>query len=384
MLEITNGKLTMKFKTQGKSEITDSYLFELIIDKENYILNKYECLSGAKMVNDIFQNHEKHLDNYPTERTLPNCHLSITMSSCFERYFDFSLNGRLDENEFTRALEGDINSFQSKILEWNKHGEINSDLKIKFESKVNFKDREEFEKVVNGIIFFTQLSVPQNPQYNNDFNIDNFLTKIGGIDFLNNTIVKKYYNNDKEEFKKFIKKIFMTERLSPNPDIIFQIADHLLTNDVSNFVLNSEEIRESLKDRFLNLLKNNANSVKELMGFYSSTIKLFNDPTKRNDGIIKPIGDGVLMTEKMREFISTKDIVGFLNYIIYKDQNSRVILYGIINWYDIIFGSLEEFKEVLNASKHYQNEKNEFYNFLGKLGDTRCIEYDFRYLKQET
>lgn len=380
IFEENTGLLFMRFVDETKTDIENTQLYNYFNNHENeFSFPKSELLKACKLVFEIFNAY--HNQKTTPKRTLANNNFSITKISNFDRYFDLSLEGRLDENDFKFALNKDIETFKKQIFEWNKTRQVASDLQIRFEELVEFKNTDQFEKVILSIIYFTELPTAQDPNYVNSFNIENFLLKIRGEDVKNNQIIKKYYNGDESSYKKFIKSVFDYKVRVLGNNFLFQFAEYIWKRDSPNFILSKKEIEDFLRDAFLYNVEKADEFSESLMDYYAATVRIFADPKQTE--IIKPINDGEIITEKFKNFIIEKGFIGFLKYNIFPYQGSEQLGYTLGKWPQVIFGSFDDFKTDLEKSKNIDEAKREFHNFCEQMDENgRVKKFDFNYLKK--
>ena len=308
-------------------------------------------------------------------------HLSITLNSCFDRYFDFILDGRLDENDFRESINKDLNTFKKKIQKWNEVRRTASDLQLRFENFKTFLNKDQFEQVINGIIYFTELPAAENILYNNNFNVNNFVEKIGGLDVQNNTIISQYYGKKVELFRTFVATIFDYKIHPMGNTFIFQLAEYIIKDSYDKFVFTNDEIKDFLKNAFIYVLENSEEFTNELMNYYAATARVFTDKKQTE---ITPIGDGATITEKFRDFIIEKGLVGLLKYNFFPYQGSPQLGYTLGGWPKIIFGSFEEFDKKLEEATGIDEAKEEYYNFCKQMdGEKHVKEFDFKFLKKD-
>ncbi len=376
------GELFLIFQEKAERIIQNSILYTDIKQGIDNKLIDPNALEGCKLVFNLFNSQEQNINSFQRrQRTLDKNHLSITENSCFDRYFDFILEGRLDDNEFSDAITTDLNSFKEKIALWNKVRSSAADLQLRFENFTEFANKEQFELIINGIIYFTELPAAENSDYLNDFNINNFVEKIGGLDFDKNPIISKYYNQRAKFFKPFIEQIFDYKIHPFSNTFLFHLAEYIIKNGNNNFTLSNNEIKDILKGAFIDNLQKASEFTNELMNYYAATLRIFADPNKTD--IITPIDDGVMITEKFKNFIIEKGFVGFLKYNIFPYQGSEQLGYTLGKWPEVIFGSFDNFYYQLSKAKGIQEAKNEFDDFYRKMDKGRVEKFEFNYLKKD-
>ena len=376
------GELYVKFQEKVEMTNENSLLYKDIKQSIDNKLLDPSALEGCQLVYHLFNNFQNISFPPLRERTLDKKHLSITESSCFDRYFDFILEGRLDDNEFSDAITTDLNSFKEKIALWNTVRSSAADLQLRFENFTEFANKEQFELIINGIIYFTELPAAENSDYLNNFNINNFVEKIGGLDFDKDPIISKYYNQRVKFFKPFIEQIFDYKIHPFSNTFLFHLAEYIIKNSDNNFTLTNNELKEILKNAFIDNLQKESRFTNELMDYFAATVRIFADPN--NTDIITPIGDGVIITEKFKNFIIEKGFVGFLKYNIFPYQGSEQLGCSLGKWPEIIFGTFENFYKELSEAKGLDAAKKEFDDFYKQRDDKgRVKKFEFNYLKKD-
>ena len=376
------GELFIKFQEKVEMTIQNSILYRDIkqgIDNKTIDPN---VLEGCKLVFELFNSQEQSVNSFQRrQRTLDKSHLSITENSCFERYFDFILEGRLDDNEFAEAITEDLNTFKKNIDVWTKVRASAADLQLRFENFTTFSNKDQFELIINGIIYFTEIRSAENQEYLNDFNIENFVKKIGGLDVQSNPVIAEYYGERVTVFKPFIERIFDYKIHPFTNTFLFHLAEYIIKSDGNNFTLSKNEIKEILKNAFIDNLQKESEFTNDLMNYYNATVRIFSDPNKST---ITPIGDGIIITEKFKKFIVEKGFVGFLKYNFFPYQGSEELGYTLGKWPQIIFGSFEEFEKELKEASGIDEEKREFYDFYNQIDKNGRVEkFEFTFLKKE-
>ncbi len=108
--------------------------------------------------------------------------LSVSNPSSFERYSHYRLlDSNVSEIEFSQYRLKSLEEFCEKIKEWVDKG-LRWELKRRFESINAYSDKEDFEKVIQAIIFFARL--PKVETIENDysgFDFDNLYGKLNRV-----------------------------------------------------------------------------------------------------------------------------------------------------------------------------------------------------------
>jgi len=137
-------------------------------------------------------------------------HLSIRITRNFAKYFKLTLEKTdISEIEFMLAKSYSFEEFKRKLEEWIEEGKrwelINRFKKIRYAS--DYKDKNEFENIIKGMFVIANCNKDENKGlgYNGYPDVDIY-DKIydGGTE----KYIKKFYANDIEEYKKFLRTIF--------------------------------------------------------------------------------------------------------------------------------------------------------------------------------
>jgi hypothetical protein len=361
-LAIVNVTESNDFYIRFKGESTDienSLLYMRLNEKpEKYALNSDEVLDVVQLFSTIFQ--PKHqFGGFQKNRTLRNNHFSIIHSVFFNRYFDHTLEGRLLYEEFENALELSLADLKSKIENWNLSQGASTDLTIYLENLKIVSSRDQFEKVIQAILHFADLPVPQNPQYSNMFDAANFMSKLGRGNDQFNPVLQNLYNNDYKEFYSFFKSLIITDPPIIRWRFIHEFSKTLISEYADGFIIPKSDLRALIRDSFISAAESITEFSNELMEFYRQAVQQFRDPHDMNN--LKPIGDGIRMTSVMRELIR-KDISNFLDWCFYS-RNPGSNKYLLTSWHNVIF-EVEEFEHLLEeqSSNPKVQEFLKFYN----------------------
>jgi hypothetical protein len=378
--EIEQGKLYLAFHEVIKNDPKETLLYNFLAkNQKRFSLNVEEMDTAIDLIVQIF-GIKIQLGNIAAKRTLYNNHMSVTYDLFFDRYFDCSMEGRLDDVLFRKILEKPLKELENKLEELNQTREIANDLDIKLENLNEFSNTDDFEKKIRAIVFFADLPVPNNPYRTNQFNIDNFYSKLGGQNNEINAVIRNFYLGNKEKFKDFFRSLFNTDPLTRKWGFISEFSVQLIRENQGNFAFSLGELKDLLSNNFIESVEAHKNLTRSLMQFYRSSIRNFSD---KNSQLILPIEQGILMTEKLRELIE-KDINIFLEWNISKDPDPRSNGYVIGNWQRIIFESDEQFEIVLDKHKG-DPAVDEFSKFYYQFKETRISihGFEFRYLNIE-
>lgn len=326
-------------KKDGDRNIKNTYLYDSLSENpRRFGVTENEIELAVELVNTIFP-MDIQQQILKKRRTFSKNYLSVIQPDYFDRYFDFEMEGRLDEAEFRTVMDLPLENIKEAILNWNDRRYITSDLKIKLENLPPFAKKEDFEKAMQAIVYFANLPIQNSPYFFNNFNFENFYGKLGGDNDKFNTVLHLLYQEDIECFRSFFKELY---RSAGDWRFMLYFVNFLITQGYHAFALSVEELKDLIKDHFIDWV-NRASSIDPLLlQFYGRALENFSEP---GTIILVPIGRGIQMTDAMRLLIE-KDVIPFLSLNIYKDGRTGAYMIG--NWDMVIFGSKEAFMEFLD------------------------------------
>lgn len=374
----SSGKLTIQFEDKSKQELEDSILYKYISNKkEQYALTDDDCNDSLQLVYSIFGS-EKKLGSIDYKRTFYNSDLTITSSSCFERYFDCSMEGRLDSSEFEQALDLPVDELLQKISDWVLIGSFSIDLQLKLENYSNFDNPERFEKIVKAIVHFANLNSNQNTNSSNGFNFEIFYKILGGGNTPQNERITLTYQNDIQKYKKFVTSLFQDIKLNRKWNFINEFGFQLINEHNDNFILTHQELKELMINEFLEKTKDVLTLDKNIWEQYSNLIRHFS--SSKNGEQILPAGLGIKINDRIKEIIAN-DVNKFLRHMIYSPSFSNDE-FQIVLWDEVVFGSHENFEIVLSGKEETDEikEYRDFYNKWVEAGKRSPIPYHFKYI----
>jgi|GEM_PF-3242966 len=353
-----------------------TYLFEFL-NKNNssYSLVQSEVSEVCYLIYLIFgfkQTAKEEIRNFR------NHHLSVVYRNNYNRYFDFSMLGRLDQQEFNDLFNNSQEKINQTIELWNKSKEIVEDLKIKFENIDDINTLNRFFKVIEAIVYFTQLPNCERPRENNKYNIEDFYLKIKARYNDNNLSTE-----DKIQLKEFFQELLTRDSSYGRWDFLQDFMFDVMQNhSEEDFLFTSSQFIEILKNGFLEALSKETKYSYHLFDFYLRIIKL--SSIILDNDIVGLNSNGRLIKDSMKNFISTEDnLVEFLRWNIY--QHGRGNHYRFSDNYLIVFDDKETFEHTLEMYKDAPSIK-EFRDFFEKNNSSRgeWISYDFKILKIPT
>lgn len=373
MFHVESGELFLKFEGEDYRNLENTSLYiHLKENVDRYALNEHDLEDVVKLFAAMFTTKQQ-ITSFQRKRTLPKCHLSIVQANFFNRYFDYSIDGRLDHKEFEDALKLPLQELLTKITQWNTSRSASTDLIVYFENIDEFKTRHDFEKIIRAIVYFADLPTAENPNYDNMFNAQNFYGKLGGNDNQFNAILNVIYEGNKEQFKTFFQSLILTDPPIIKWRFIHEFCKTLISEYGNNFLIPHKELNELIRDSFLIAAGSLKSFTRDIMQFYNHAIRLFLNPDIHE--IITPTGDGVEMTNIMRDLIKA-DVSDFLEWCLFAERVGAK-KYHIGSWYKIFF-SKDEFEALLEEQKNHPKVK-EYVEFYLKYKSKQSPDYPENY-----
>jgi hypothetical protein len=376
-MESESGELFLNCREKEKRNLENTEIYYYLTEHHKRLaLNNNEISDVMNLLHSIFK-IPNATGSYPDRRTLRNHHMTITDAAYFDRYFDFSLTGRLDQHEFDEALTLPIEELEKKISEWSKARQITTDLIVKLENLSTPDNKEFFEKVIRAIVYLTNQPHPNDSTKLLSFSFHNFYEKLGGNAGDANEIIQKKYSGNKQEFKTFLKSLYFQNADSGIWGFLNNFAVTMLKEHDDEFIFTHEELEDLIKNSFIAAVTANPQLSLEIMEFYSQGIRLFQKQNTGKDHMV-PEGKGVEMTEKLRNALE-KNIRVLLEYNIFRRGPGHN--YEEDRWHRVIYGSDEAFAKALEnqASNPVVKEYREFQNLY--RANKQPVEFSFKLLK---
>jgi hypothetical protein len=370
-----SSKLSIQFKDKITDDLCDTLLYlHLVNNKFKHGLNEIEILNAVELVESIFG--KKSLNNTSQERrTLYNHHLTIINPENFERYFDHSISGFLNQFDFDQSLMLSDQELINKIKYWIDVDGFTNDIHSKFENLSEFNDKMLFTKVINAIIYFANLPSSNNINYYNGFNIDNFYNKLGGSN--SKEFCDKIFESDIDEYRQCIISFITKINLNYKWNFIHNFVFKIISDNNDNFVLKHEEL---IKIIFQDFKEKINNEQKLTDGIWHQYINLIRNTSLSKQGELIELSDeGKLITDSIIKLIE-KDLKAFLNFNINSTSFDKSE-FTIVGWENVIFindqfiNLLDNQKENI-AVKEYQEFNNKWV-----LNNKMAIPFTFIHLK---
>ncbi|MCT4215269.1 AAA family ATPase [Elizabethkingia anophelis] len=320
------------------------------------------------IINYLFEYNEgtrSLLDsNYTSD---PDEMLSVSQANKFERYFaNIIFENNISENNFRELLQISNDQKRENIIKkWIDEGK-EDDLKYRFETSKNYKNKEEFENSLKSIFILAQ-SKSNKGDFIIGFDINNLRDKITINGQPEDTQLRFY--NTKEEYQDFIYQLL---NFSSPP---YQLERELFVSALNfpyspkygmEFPLSKEEMQNKLEQRFYEHIKNKLPMDWGFWGFYHATKHLLSDEKYQNS-----LNNYITHESNHKEFtLAFIEQIPFEKLIkIRKDFIEQI--FGSIENFEAYFskmsnnGLLQEFKDI-----YYKIKEN---NWLG-------ISHTFQYI----
>lgn len=344
--------------------------------EDNYsklALNKKEIEEVVTLVKSIFPISGAPA-NQTLQRTLKNNHLTIGHRENFDRYFDFSMAGRLDQLEFDTSMTLPMEDLEKKIREWTQSRQIMTDLMLKLENLPEPTTIDQFEKNIKAIIYFTFQPNPASPKNLLTYNFRNFLKNFTSRDDNSILVTQSLYAGDNARFKAFFRSLYLDNISKGKWAFIYGfVVDALEETSEDRFFIKHNEIKILIKDSFLALLKENLSTPVDVLQFYNHAIRLFQNPNSIREDI-EPFDDGIEMTNELQNWLG-KSLKPLLEFNIFIEPPGTLYKEG--RWPRVIYGSDEDWQNVLEKHSRDPNvaEYIRFRNNYKEAG--RGINFQF-------
>lgn len=352
---------------------------EFLIKKylETHLINAgislYQIDSCINILFSIFPNSEDAII-YNSNYNL----LSIANPSSFLRYSHYGLlDNNLSEIEFSKARQGNLVDFYSKIDEWVIK-ELQWELKQRFETLMSYDSKSDYEKIIKSIFYLARKYVGKE---HNIFGFD-FHNLINRLDYDSSSILKTFYK-DKNEFHAFILSIFEAATFPYifDCEFLYNIPE---INIHYQFILPIEtttELRLTYLQRYINENKILDKTTWHLfyscdtIEYISSGENSYNKKQTKNQKAIKIL----------KNFIEKNHLDDFLYQIIDKAPFDKK--YCISQNASIIYGGFDKLKaylETLNSENYkYTKEFLKFFNQSEKDNFKNYVDFEFKIIPIE-
>lgn len=293
--------------------------------------------------------------------------LSIRRINRFHIYFTNLLrDSNLSEDEFTRAINEDIDSFKlyvNKLKEEDKIWKLVRRI-AKIRDPESFGDRRDFEKLITFTFYLFR-------EVTDSYDLSVYLMNVL-LDGNSNVFLEKLYPDDSEQFAAFVRELLLSAPFPYVKDnnlikLIFEVQRQ------ESFVLRPEELREIQIQYFRDYISKHTPEYNDynIYRLYWNNINIGNEKVKAI--FIKYLQDTYLqylLTDIIENNHSQKDIA-FNTEFVLKYKINEVIL-------PVTFGSMHDFESFLDNQKStaFLEEFKAFYHAWEQSGN-KSIEYDF-------
>ncbi|MBO0330089.1 KAP family P-loop NTPase fold protein [[Muricauda] lutisoli] len=181
---------------------------------------------------------------------------SIIFASEFKKYFqDILEENEISERHFIDVLKKDYQEIIHELNHWQKNGNLEA-AKNRFNEIVieNLKNKDEYEKIIKSIFSLASFKRDQHDPFYDYLGFDPHWLKdaMGDYDY---KISRLYYNGSRENLKKFIKYLFVTEEYSTM--FCASLLNFWYSNYYDeNFIFSKQEIKYQLIQYFKNYVQN--------------------------------------------------------------------------------------------------------------------------------
>ncbi len=238
--------------------------------------------------------------------------------------------------------------------------------------------KEQFEKLILGIVFFANTPGTYYNYSHFGYNGLVFLNQLGGLTKTNNNIIKDYYDNDMQAYKRFIISLLFNDE-EPTLFMIDFFIRLIEKNEYNNSIFSYEEIQLFFNEIYLQTLNKEENLNNKVWNIYNKSRKLYEEEVEKIAAI-----DLIF-----KNFIIKKDFNQFLSDLINQCHEKIDGGFRVINFYERFFKSKEEFiKEIKFQSKNTYNKDicEEFLTFWSEveaLKNGECLKgFQFKYLEK--
>lgn len=361
-----------------RTQFKNTILYNELGNLNKYSLNEITKDESVKIIFDLFQNDER------VKRSLNNHHLSIIYPNSFNRYFDFYMEGSLDQMGYDKAFKKSPDDFKKFILSKISLNII-TDLQLSLENtKPN--NKVEFETLANGIVYFANIIAHEERFNNYGYNELAFIKQLGGLKKNYNSVLSDIYENSIEDYKEFLINLFSTQNETNlfGINVLTQLINNINNDDKhnkfysENLILSSEDAIDLCFNIYKQTLNKETSLNNLVWKIYLKNRELYSDKESEK---LKNID------ANFKNFIVEKDFVQFLIDMIRERRDSNS--FNVDEFYEKLFETKEFFiQEIKKQSKKLNNKDicNEFLKFWEALESPFANEvvkaFQAKYLKK--
>jgi len=350
----------------------------------NYIMENHRRLSVRK---DKLEKIERLLLLLFADKTVllsEDNRQSIKYPSNFFMYFAYRLlPSNLSEVEFKQAINADQRRF-NEYIEKTVKSELYVAL-IRRLKRIQFKNRNDFEKIINGIFHLQKQDVHSNAWVGSKVGYDG--SDLAGK--LSNSYhrLDKLYNGSEEEANKFIIQKF-NEAVAPYPEASI-VKDMLGTMVDDEYIVSKDQLMNILLGYLEKYLDSISLIDRNAWFLYQyCEVKVFRKESSRIYGSEVIVVSGA--NEAFISFIRNRDTYGFLNTLISRSpldpEESNIKSFVIWDIATKIFKNWDGLYNFLNSinstDKHYVTEFIAFYHKFRDAGFS-AVPFPFKYFEEQ-
>lgn len=375
-LEVNRSQANSNFLTLKREKDQQGNNTDKIIIKE-YLKNNYKDVGIQSMqIDDVINYLYCVFPHYDYFYDLNISLLSISNPISIARYFHYNLlDSNLSELEFSKYRRKNTQEIKKQIKEWVEKG-LQSEVEIRLKNIELFESKEDYEKMIESIFYFSSLPNPSSSKSSRDyigFDSNNLYYK------LSFGKVSNLYKTE-DEFRAFVKKIF-EQQLSPF--ILISDFINVILEQIGlfqwDFVLSKDDLK-AYKIHFFRLYAEDINKID--LHFFQ--LRSYCDYFERVSA------EGNSYSKKEREQEEAKIIfidcasrlpASFIKNIIsktsYFPREDGPLQYSILKTVLKVWDSWDKFEEFINSMNEKEIEGlKEFKEFYRK-----CKQNDFNYIE---
>jgi len=333
--DLDSGRLVLKSNgTEGRTyQHTELYQY-LKQWRGRLALSEEDLERSAQLVEDIFSLPSKML-GHVERRNFSGANLSIVNHNTFERYFDFLLTERLQEQSFREIMEKDLTTIQRAFTQWCVEVQIGVDLQDKLIHYDKALSWDEFQKYIRAIVFYAGLPHPGGP-YSYGYEYLNFYNR-----FYRAYQQERVYSAD--QVKAFYLELYEGRSINTGWEFIHSFTYFLFQKGYDGqFVLSPVELIDAMVKSLSDALMATSQLYPDLIGFYSQMYYFLHQPIPSNGTEIEHLRK--LMIAKVE-----RDMPDFIRYIISRNPRSKEIEVSVV--LSQVYLTDEEFIKALERLK---------------------------------
>ncbi|MEP7229319.1 MAG: P-loop NTPase fold protein [Ginsengibacter sp.] len=330
-----------------------------------YKIDESEIDVIVKSFGNIFSD-PKFKINYETKTFF-----SVIIPSMFDRYFRLNILGNLSDIEFGNARNSSIETFLTKIDEWNNDKNLISQVVDRLEGIDVYDNKDDFEKIIKAMFHLGRVA--------GAYLYKNLYEKLNNY---GDMVTSKYYNydNGKKDYVKFTYDLFA----SANSPYLFesQLVKYFKSvyYDENSFVLPLKKLNEFNIEYFRKYcLEEHKISHDFWILFWNTEVRIIKNDD--NDMFTKDKALSEEVKSLFKDFISNKDLDGFLLGAIHPALfgSKQFILSTSIATIFTDWPSFEHFLNKQDETKwSYLKEFKEFFYIMKGANFERNVDFIFK------